>query len=81
MALEHATLLKGKRDVYSYGQHQCHDQSRDGNTPEHRAVLDDRNPRPSEPMEVMMKALGVLIVMSPLFYCAGLLLASMGLHF
>ena len=21
MALEHATLLKGKRDVYSYGQH------------------------------------------------------------
>jgi hypothetical protein len=32
-------------------------------------------------MEVMMKALGVLIVMSPLFYCAGLLLASMGLHF
>ena len=29
----------------------------------------------------MMKALGVLIVMSPLFYCAGLLFASMGLHF
>ena len=44
------------------------DQSRDGNTPEHQAVLDDRNPRPSEPMEVMMKALGVLIIMSPLFY-------------
>jgi hypothetical protein len=28
-----------------------------------------------------MKALGVLIVMSPLFYCAGVLLASMGLRF
>jgi hypothetical protein len=32
-------------------------------------------------VEVMMKALGVLIAMSALFYCAGLLLASMGLHF
>ena len=51
------------------------------NPQEHQAVLDDRTPRPSEPVDVVMKALGVLIAMTPLFYCAGVLLASMGLHF
>ena len=46
-----------------------------------QSILEDPKPRPPETVEAVMKALGVLIAMTPLFYCAGVLLASMGLHF
>jgi hypothetical protein len=51
------------------------------NPQEHQSVLEDQKPRPPAPADVVMKALGVLIAMTPLFYCAGVLLASMGQHF
>jgi hypothetical protein len=51
------------------------------NLQEYQSVLKDQEPRPPEPAEAVLKALGVLIASTPLFCCAGVLLASMGLHF
>ena len=55
--------------------------SMSNNPQEHQSILEDPKPRPPETVEAVMKAVGVLIAMTPLFYCAGVLLASMGLHF
>ena len=51
------------------------------NLQQRQSILEDPKPRPPETVEAVMKAVGVLIAMTPLFYCAGVLLASIGLHF